>query len=339
MALSYEELTEPERAVWDGIEAGTQVELPLGEMAVGDASKGASWGEDRQIRAQLLCELLTSKMGPLGAHPRALKLAGARIMGILDLEAATLVCPLMLRDCFLDEPIILAEAHIVALRLPGCHVPAIHAPQLRARGSVELDAGFTTQGGVDLFGAEIGGHLNLRAAVVANPDGPALMADGLTVGQGMYGQGCTTQGGVRLIGAHIGGQLSFNGAALTNPDGPALLADGLTVGQGMYGSGCTAYGGIRLIGAQIGGEVSFDAAHVEGEVVLAGAQVTADLGLVSATLTNPGGPAFIADRLRVRGIYCDRGFTAHGELRLAGAHISGPLNLTGATLTGLWGLG
>ena len=54
---------------------------------------------DRQIRAQLY-EQLPGGNGPK-TSARALKLAGARITDILDLEAATLSCPHSLDRCYL----------------------------------------------------------------------------------------------------------------------------------------------------------------------------------------------------------------------------------------------
>jgi hypothetical protein len=52
VVLVYEELTEPERAVWDAIEADGLVELPLGARRV-TIRPLARPGEDRQVRATL----------------------------------------------------------------------------------------------------------------------------------------------------------------------------------------------------------------------------------------------------------------------------------------------
>ena len=122
MALAYKELTDPERAVWHAVANGALVELPLSAPAEDDPANGPTWGEDRRVRAQLIYELLTERTGPKDTPPRAIKLAGARITGALDLDAATLVCPLMLRRCSFEQPIRLSEAEAIAIRLPGCHV-------------------------------------------------------------------------------------------------------------------------------------------------------------------------------------------------------------------------
>lgn len=310
--LGYEELTEPERAVWNAIETGAVVILPLGATTPDDAASGETWGPGRQIRAQLLYELLAGDNGPKGVRPRALNLAGARITGTLDLEAATLACPLRLDRCFFDQPINLREAHAPAVRLPGCHVPGLDAEQFQTQGNLVLDDGFAATGEVSLLGAHIGGSLIFAGATLTNPDGVALSADALTVGQGMFCRyGFTVQGEFRLVSAHIGTQLVFTGATLTNPDGVALGADELTVDHAMLcDQGFTAEGEVRLSGAHIGGQLAF----------------------VGAILTNLNGPALHADGLTAATVLCYEGFMALGGIRLVGARIATELNLTGATL-------
>ncbi|HEY6708115.1 MAG TPA: hypothetical protein VJB61_11040, partial [Actinomycetota bacterium] len=210
--LGYEELTEPERAVWNAIEAGLLVELALGALTADDPSTGKTWGRDRQVRAQLLYEILAGGNGPKDVRPRAVRLAGARIIGTLDLEAATLACPVSLRRCSFEQPINLREAQAPAVRLSGCRAPGLAGEHFQARGNLELD-GFAADGEVNLLGAQIGGQLILAGATLINPDGYALRADMLTVKQNMLCEGFTANGEVRLIGAHIGGTLTFEGRA------------------------------------------------------------------------------------------------------------------------------
>jgi hypothetical protein len=271
MVLSYEELTDPERAVWEAVESGKLVDLRLGDPDRDDPAKGATWDSDRQVRAQLLYELLRGVSKPKDTPPRALKLAGAWITGALDLEAVTLLCPLLLRGCYVDHPITLEEASAPALRLPRCHVASLNADQLETRGSVELNDGFTATGEVRLVGAHIKGQLDCSGAILANPDGLALSADSLTVDQSMYCRnGFTVTGEVRLVGARIGGNLEFDGASLANPDGLALSADKLTVDQSMYcRNGFTVTGEVNLIAARIGGTLTFNGASLNNRGRLA----------------------------------------------------------------------
>jgi hypothetical protein len=311
VALTDDSHIDLEKNLRQAILTGRLVDLRSGKPEADDPAGGGEWDAQRTISAQVLVDLLTSSDGP---RRQALRLAGARIIGSLDLEAAELVCPVLLEGCWFEEPAILAEASVSALRLPGCHLPALHAQHLTIRGDLELSYGFTASAGVRLRGAHIGGGLLLSGATLANPDGLALFADNLTVDQGMLcRQGFNAHGEIRLVGAHIGGNLELDGATLANPDGRALIADGLSVDQGMFcRDGFTAHGEIRLLGAHIGKQLSFD----------------------RATLTNMGGLALYADALIVdQSMFCRDGFTAKGEIRMRRAHIGGSLEFVQARLT------
>jgi hypothetical protein len=311
-------LTEPEQRLCDATPTGTIVNLRTDSPERDDPATGQQWGRERSIRAQLLYDLLTGTE-PSRPRPRALHLRGARITGTLDLEAMTLLCPLTLQDCYLDQPIVLADARVLAIRLPGTHInpppgtPALNGQQLETRGNLELDQGFTATGEIRLPGAHIGGTLDFSSATLTNPEGQALSADRLTVDQDMLcRQEFTATGEIRLLGAHIGGTLAFSGATLINPKGRALTADNLTVGSSMFCyKGFSATGEIRLLGARIGGQ----------------------LNLTRATLTNPNRTALTADGITVaQGMYCI-GFTAAGEIRLPGGNIGLQLVFNDATLT------
>jgi hypothetical protein len=122
---------------------------------------------------------------------------------------------------------------------------------------------------------------------------------------------------INLYGTRIGGILNLSGAILhAKGDEAAMLANNLRTGGGLFlNHNFTADGGgdggtIRLSGASIGG--------------------LADLG--SARLTNPAGPALVADYLRVESnLMLNQGFRAEGvkdtgTIRLVGATIAGRLS-------------
>jgi hypothetical protein len=94
---------------------------------------GAGWDAQRTVAAALLAELLTEVEGP--RRPPALRLAGARIVGRLDLAATGLVCRLLLERCWFAERLILDAARAPAARLPGCHLLGLSADQLTTRGN------------------------------------------------------------------------------------------------------------------------------------------------------------------------------------------------------------
>jgi len=366
--LTSNELTEPERDLYQAVAMGALVDLRTGNADQDAPASGATWDGTRTVRAELLAELLTSVHHPDDVgRVRAVKLRGARIIGELDLEAARLVCPLLLSDCYFEQPVNLREAQAPVVRLPGCHLPALVADQLETRGDLELAAGFTARR-VRLAGARIGGLLDFDGATLSNLGGVALNGYGLTVELGMScGDGFTAEGMIFLLGAKIGGGLSFIGAKLTNPDGWVLDAQGMTVGYALFlGSalnvpgGFVAQGGVRLVGVHIDGFVCcWDATlnnpggialaasgltikedllcsrgfSAIGELHLVEARIGTALDFHGATLTNPDGPALSGERLVVgQSMECRGGFTAHGTINLTRAQIDGELDFTGAVL-------
>jgi hypothetical protein len=310
----HQELSAVEHKLLPAATTGKLVDLHVGDAELDNPARGGTWGAARTVRAEVLADLLTGTRYTGTGRPRAIKLRGARITGSLDLEGATLACPLLLQDCHFDEPVNLSDAAAPAIRLPGCHLPALTANQLRTTANLELNHGFAARGEIRLDGAHVGGNLDLSGANLANPGGRALSANLLTVDQNMTcGDRFAAQGEVRLGGAHICGQLELSGASLANPGGRALFADGLVVDLRVRCTdGFTAHGEVRLAGGRIGGQ----------------------LNLSGASLTNPGGPALSANRLTVgHSMRCGAGFLARGEVRLADADIGGVLGLAGASLT------
>ncbi|MGW7530484.1 hypothetical protein [Streptomyces sp. NPDC054783] len=305
-------LSAGEHELVQAVGQGRFVDLRVGDVELDDPVQGGNWAAERTVRAELLVGLLTGERTPDGGRLRAVKLRGARITGALDLEAAELVCPVLLADCYFEEPVNLGQATAPAIRLPGCYLTGLTAEQLRTSGNLDLSNGLTVEGETSLRGARIGGQLDLSRARLINPGRQALDAEGLTVEQSMFCREGVITGEVHLLGAHIGGTLSFDGTELINPGGCALNADVITVDKGVF----------------------FQHAFVgQGEVRLVGARIRGILALTGARLTNPGGRALNAYLLAVEhGMYGEDGFTVEGELRLSGAQIGGVLGLDRARL-------
>ena len=326
--------------------------------------QGAAWGADRCVSAQLLTELLIDRPKPDGSPLRRIRIRGARIVGELNLEAATLACPLELVDCYFDNAVTLNEVSAASIRLPGAHVPAVYARQLVTRGDLDLGDGFTATGGVDLHGAHIGGRLRCTGGRFSNPGGFALMAAGLTVDQEMLcSDGFRAEGEVNLAGATVG-YLDCGGGRFHNPQGSALVADGLTVDRDMRcnerrerNERFSAEGQVSLQGATIGGQLNCggglfsnpggvalmaDTVTVqqdmlctggfvaEGQVSLIGAHVGGNLECTGGRFSNSGDDALVAENLRVdQDMFCDKGFAVEGRASLLGAHVAGQLECTG----------
>ena len=278
----------------------------------------------------------------VSAHLPWLTLAGSHLLA-LDCDGLRVDGDVALGDGFTAT----GAGDYGAVRLFGAHIrgqlnvngarltnesgPALVGDGLHVEGDVFgggfVATGYGELGTVRLPGAHIIGQFNLNGAELANQAGPAFIGDGLHVegglvlAEGFTATGHYERGAVRLPGAHISGQLNLAGATLINSAGPALIGDHLDVQGGVFLDGFTATG------------------HGDDGVVrLPDAHITGQLNLDRAELTNPAGPAFIGEHLRVDSDMFAEGFTATGHchdsaVRLTDAHISGQLNLSHAKLT------
>ena len=287
-----------------------------------------AWTEERTVRAAVLRHLLIDDEWLVDT--KGVRLRGARIHGHLDLEAATLRCPLSLQSCYFDsvQPPALGFAKVSLLELKGCHLAGLVGKSVVVSKDLDLsDSTFT--GLIDLSAADITSDLKLSNARLhgKDEDGNALVADSVKVGgRAMLDGGFTADGCVRMPGADITGRLRFRRATLKGRDnhGSALLADGMKAGGGMeLGESCTTEGALRLVGADIAGDLKMSGAHLHGK--------------------DDEGNALVANGIRVSGdIIFDKssrssdavGSTADGGLSFRSAHVGGSLQLRPEKLAG-----
>ena len=277
------------------------------------------WGKERTVSAAVLRDLLVGERWQV--HAKGVRLRGVRISGLLDLEGATLRCPLSLDRCYFDEAVCLDHVTASRVVLTGCQLAGLTASMIRA-GQVDFSRSTLRTGPLWLMGADITGDLICSGAQLndTDSDGNALVAGGMKVGGSVYLDQIhgpfTAAGAVWLARADIAGDLACSGAQLgKNRDGIGLLADGIRVGGEVFlREGFTADGAVRLLGADITGDLSCR---------------DAQLG------RDRNGNALVADRMKVGGeVHLYKGFTAGGAVVLKGADITGDLSLRGAQLNG-----
>ena len=279
------------------------------------------WGEERAVSAAVLRDLLVEGHWPV--HAKGVRLRGVKISGLLDLDGATLRCPLSLDSCYLDadDPACLDHATASRVALTGCQLAGLTANMLTAR-QIDLSRSTLRTGPLSLMCANISDDLICSGAQLNGTDSDlnALVAGGMKAGAVYLDQYLddrfTAAGAIWLARAEIGGDLACSGAQLgSNRDGIGLLAEG----------------------ARVGGQVFLrEGFATDGAVRLLGADITGDLSCRAAVLGNDhNGNALVADRMRVGGeVHLYRGFTAGGAVVLNGADITGDLSFSGAQLTG-----
>jgi len=230
-----DDLTAAEAGMWQAFRNGSVYDLSSGDGVVDDPHGGHPWGPERSVRARIIAWLLLDGPPALAGRVSALKLAGVRVTGSLDLAGGTVRPYVELRDCRFDEQVLLPEARFTTLRLVNCSVPRLEAARLQTEGDLHLPR-CRFQNGVRLTDAHIGTDLLLNQAVVyRDRGGRSIAADGLGVGQDLQAELLESHGELRLRGAQIGVSLSLRGARLYNPYSRlALNAPQLSVERTLY---------------------------------------------------------------------------------------------------------
>jgi hypothetical protein len=299
-----------EQVLLDHAFAGTRLDLvgdgPIEHEAMGE------WGPTHTVRAAVLRHLLVEPQWHV--HSKGVRLRGARISGRLDLESATLRCPLLLEDCYLlsPDPVVLDYATASRVALSRCRVVGGLSADLLVV-TKELNLSWSAfEDAVRLSDADITGTLACRDASLAGT-GASLVGDRLKVGGDLLLDHVTAAGTVRLADADITGQLSCAGARLTGTDRDcdALVGDRLKAGDVLLDH-ATAAGAVRLSGADITGTLACRDARFVG--------------------SDAQGASLVGDQLKVGGYLLLDHATAAGPVAVAGARIGKSLRLGGAEL-------
>lgn len=162
--MEINDLTPAEQRVWRAFPTGADVDFRS------DTSDG---GPEPTVRARVLRALLLNGPHEPG-ETAALKVAGARVTGILDLRYATVDSVVRLSHCHFDEVPDLSGAQLKYLNLTGSDLPGLAPARVRVDGGLRLtDCRF--RGPVRLDGAQIAGALYLAGGLDPGPrrSGPA----------------------------------------------------------------------------------------------------------------------------------------------------------------------
>ena len=332
--LSRDDLSDPERMIFDSVETGTRVDV-----------------DGADIRPELIVQLATSERAPGGGISRGVHASFAHFPAPLDLRGLTLHCPINLERCRFDHPVVADDARTVSLSLPDCELPSVSAGQLSVRGNLDL-RGVHAEA-VLLPGARVGGDLVLEAADLKRPGGLVFDASGLRVEHRLNCDGLRAHGRMLLRSARIGGPVLLANARLT---GGGEVFDGtrMTIEESVLAEGLQVDGVLVLYGADVRGQVNLDRArmrnggkdalaadgcrvgslhaheiYVQGGLRLTSAQVRDEVSLNGARLECPKGEAsayhvpvaLLGDNLEIGSNLQLIGATVAGQLRLDRAHI------------------
>ncbi len=283
-------LNPAERKLWDAYPSGAWVDLRESERD--DPAHGASWGRERVVRAQVIAALLLGmREGRPGEVP-GIRLAGARIVGDLNLSDAVFTSKLHLLNCYIPGAVSLNDARTRGVRFRGCDIHRFKAGRAVIDGLFDLD-GSTIRAGVRLDNTHVTGQFRLSRATIGTPEGAsrgsesyltdarapytpeemeargftrshtALWAGGLTVDGGAFLRGMRSTGTLRLIGARFNSGIYLQRSVIATGGAYAVHADHLQATTGEFSDGFTAEGTVRLRGARFSGVLSFDRAKLK----------------------------------------------------------------------------
>ncbi|WP_086660650.1 hypothetical protein [Lentzea kentuckyensis] len=285
------------------------------------------------VPAELIRELLLGAHGEL--DPRGVRIEGARIKGVLDLENVTASVGLYLTDCTIDEPIDARDAHLRTLVLSGGRCAGLQADGVLIDSDLYLHSGLQVDGDqkdglIRLSGSHIGGDLSLRKVELTNASGPAIEANRVRIDGSVFGRrrvritGNGWAAAFDLQSAHIEGDLLLDDdVTITNAKGPALDADDVRVQGSVW-----LTDGFRATGHGAMSAVSLENANVILNVKVEKAEITNEDGTgFNATSARVSGHVLVRNGTRISG----RG--PRGAIDLAGAHVGGSVLLENAEIT------
>ncbi|WP_030245895.1 hypothetical protein [Streptomyces sp. NRRL S-455] len=292
--MEIDNLTPAEERVWRAFPRAQDVDFR--QSADEDPARGAEWGPERTVRASVLRALLLSAPQEDG-EIAALRLAGARITGVLRLQYADIDHAVRLSDCFFEEAPVLYGARLRQLNLRGSVLPGLVAATLRVDGVLRVSGCRFEGRPVRLGGAQIAGALFMDGARIEGPltGQPALQLNHVTVGDGLSASGLRIRGEIRLTGASVAGSITFNESRMeVGPGEPALDAETLAVE----------------------GDVLLRRVDVRGWIGLRGARIAGRLDLSHARLSNPGDAALRASSCTIGELWVRRSPPMEGTLNL-----------------------
>ncbi|MFF7648578.1 membrane-associated oxidoreductase [Streptomyces sp. NPDC007983] len=267
--MTYDELTPPERRMWDAFPTGVAVDFRAAPEE--DPAEGVDWGPERTVRAEVLRALLLSHPTTAGEVAKV-DVRGVRISGQLDLRHGDIASPAHLTHCYFDAAPDLYAARLGELHLWRSVLPGLTAVGAQFEGFVALSECRAT-GTVSFSSARIARTLYLDElrAEPADPEeqGVAVALNHTVIGDAVVATALSARGEVRLDGATVTAQVALSSARLHNPNGVALNAEKLTVGSDLTARGL----------------------HAQGRITLRSARIPGQLDLTEARLSNPDGMA------------------------------------------------
>ena len=194
-------------------------------------------------------------------HEKGLRLGGAWITGVLDLEGCRVPRDIGLLDCRFEATPVLRSAVIDTLSFDGSDLPGFAADRLEARGDL-LFRSATVRGPISPArqrgSAAIWSSTARRWTIPATARCPP---SGVRSGAACCCAGRRCAAGMALPGARIGGDLDLIGATLDRPTAWRSRPNSVRSRATWRCAMRRVTGGVSLVTARIGGDVDLTGAR------------------------------------------------------------------------------
>jgi hypothetical protein len=199
-----------------------------------DPAKSDQWDPARSIRAGLFTWLVADPDAAPLLHPSGPGIAGAKIVGKLDLSYHDVTRPLTLIRCAIPDGIDFSNASIAGIELRRSFTGPIMGDFSRIKGDLALHFGHF--GALSLFRATIGGDFDCSGAdFTGSGVADTISAQESAIGgDASFVQNFTTDGVLYFRLARIGRSLSFNHARFVGTGETGLDAERAAIAGPLY---------------------------------------------------------------------------------------------------------
>lgn len=255
-----------------------------------DPAHAGEWDAQRNVRAALIRWMCADRRAIELEDPGGIRVMGARITGGLDLAHLHVPAPLELRNCSIQEEILLDSAEIPGLSLNGSRTGAIYAPEIKVTGALEMAHGFDASAEVYMAGLTIdgaatfnGGHFRHSIAPRGLPSEWVLFESQFKVALNLHdaqikgtlgmADGFQSQGAILMDNATILGDFICWGGRFINPNHYAIWAPQSVISHDVHLSDILFRPPVPRISA-VNGIVNFFGARIGGGLDVAGVRFT-----------------------------------------------------------------
>lgn len=227
----FKPLSPAEQRLVDGCITGERV-------TIGDGNLPTETSKDVDVRADIIRLFLLGQDPKITLHAKGIRLRGARIQGVLDLQGSDCGYDLTLTRCEIEKAPSFINARVRGVHLSGCTLPGLHADNCDFQGSFFLRSGSYSTGEIAMPGARLSGDLQICSARITSTNGMGIFATSIKVEGSVYlgdypfdeeDTELFVDGTVEFASARISGDFICRNCAIS-PDakftGPAVFSEG-----------------------------------------------------------------------------------------------------------------